>query len=269
VADYNPLEHALDELDDSESEVTRLREQARALTADLAATQAKFNGAADACLTLGTRVTQAESAVRALTADNAALLEIARGVPAFLAQACAALRPYGINAEFTPAHELIAALAAEHPGAAMLAEMESIKSTLDAAGVPSTPGECEVDERPLTLGERVALLVRSRDNRSAEAGSLRARVAKLEAEHAEDQCVIRVWRGRTERAEAERDAAHQRVKHATKVARVALLSELAKENREAAAIFRDSLPERAAHHDAIADGYDAQATKEENTPEEG
>lgn len=33
------------------------------------------------------------------------------------------------------------------------------------------------------------------------------RIAALLAEHAEDQSVIAVWRGRTERAEAERDAA--------------------------------------------------------------
>jgi len=170
------------------SERESLREQVRALTQQLAdeedevgLKQAALNGAYEQ--------------VRALTADNAALLGAVRSaLQRMLAQDWSAARETLLEAAEKP-----------HPGAAMLAEMESIKSTLDAAGVPSTPGECEVDERPLTLGERVALLVRSRDNRSTEADSLRARVAELEADLTREAAA-------GTKAERERDAAQQRSK---------------------------------------------------------
>lgn len=84
-------------------------------------------------------------------------------------------------------------------------------------------------------------------------------MAELERQLEDERAEVTLKHAALVGAWAERDAAQQRAK----AARATLLRELAAEQRETAHVLRESLPERAAQHDATADGYEAQATKEE------
>ncbi len=217
--------------------------------------------------------------VRALTADNAALVGGMRKVAQTL-----------VEHPRTASIMLDLLLDESHPGAAMLAEMEGLKSALDAAGVPTTPVDCDAEERPLSLAERVTLLARARNNfRGAtdtnaallesawnERDSLRARVAELETErhamkermnvilHAGPNTALAdsVFR-RAATAESDRDAAQQRVR--------ALVEESTKVRPSPYAV-RGSEYEKGCAHGWASRGEEIRDAVEavmKNTPEEG
>lgn len=61
------------------------------------------------------------------------------------------------------------------------AEVEAAEKILDAANVPTTPTECEADERPLSLTERIQMLVTARDNHASASRFNASQLSKLQA----------------------------------------------------------------------------------------
>lgn len=130
------------------------------------------------------------------------------------------VRERELSGEVVSLREQVRALTAERDGFKRTAAM--VSEAGDRLSVTTAALEAERD----ALRARVAEFVDAVGERGrigddaltvlrselADLDTLRARVAEVEKEREEDQGVIRVWRGRTERAESERDAAQQRAK---------------------------------------------------------
>ena len=257
--------------------VTSLREQVRALTeAFRGEAPATFEAVADAlgyCIDsppgmamakharqMETRARETEENVRALTADNAAKADA-------IQRALSLMRNEYPEDAMGRVQEMLTPVAAIGSGAAMLAEMEGLRTkTAVAMGVGGGAGSLFVhgDHASIKAAQGIVLerdTLRARvAELESERSTLSAHVVDLEMEHAEDQGVIRVWRGRVERAEAERDAAQQRVAEMERRIRTALVT-----MATGRLLMEDPL--QAVHTAAGALGVDLSNTK--NTPEEG
>lgn len=66
-------------------------------------------------------------------ADNAALLELVKDVPAFLEGVAASCLRRGLGMEFEPSPALMSAISNPHPGAALLEELEGLRKQVAGA----------------------------------------------------------------------------------------------------------------------------------------
>lgn len=143
--------------------------------------------------------------VRTLTAANAVMLEVVRDLPVFFGKVSAALAQYGISATLEPSPEAKAILATQHPGAALLAEMDGLRRQVETLTAErdslqthlqeanATKGDmlkgadtlrAQAERAEMVLGEVATTLGFSGhpDGMVTFASTLRARVAELEAE---------------------------------------------------------------------------------------